>query len=877
MALAMTQEASVPNGAGLTAAELREILEYEKIVQFRDAVLAGTHPRIKIPPHLAGKQVNNSTRSLPSPNHSTSVRASAPKPTNRSVSGTHYEMSSLYYNSNTSPNNQRAGTSVYGMIHSKSEINPILLEKSDDLIKAEIQLQRQRLERSLREQIEQQRLAAKLQTSEGVPNFDVAEVLSKALAIVHPSTTAEVEPSVGARSTGSDSFDENTFYSSQHDTPVPSSSSQGHQEPLEVQAGGADDHSARIYSTNIQIGDRDVVMTGASLSTNNHLPGQSNSQAQLSSLQQGSQDAAVHYEQAREMEASDSSNSLRQTGETSKVRAQDKRPNTVSILQNNHLSRFATMGSWLDFCEYDVDETVQTASDELLRQAFENDNESQLIRAHNLSPFAPQPARVSPLATARNPPVLRETLPADEAPAAQVAALRQSGISSTDSSPKGVKPSKKKEKKKKRKAPSKDGVPTPDSPYIKPEPRSPSPYAIAPLPRPQKRQRQTGQYGGELNYDEPRYEGIRERVKERVPERYKEPQAYERYEERYEIEPRRPEPTYQRVERDDVEYRRIDNGQYARRPQSPAVYALPYATGEVRSVRAASHAIVDRRPREEPVYYREPLPRASVRPDADRERSRSPIVRERRSPIPMGPPRQPVRIIVDAYGREYIDPNPTSSMRQSVAPPARYRDAEVVYERAPIRTVSGRAPVEYEEDGVIYRRPLSPAVVPRRVVTQPEYAVPEHRAYRQREYSARPMAPPGEDYIQLRGAPERRQTSHFDEAPREHIPRAASVRPAPAESVRYEIPREYVSRVQSVRPEGDPRELTAQSQREYSVRPIDAPRREQVGGRDAERYYDEIPSRRPDVAFIERPRAREESVVVVYDNDVRREVRDVYR
>jgi hypothetical protein len=537
------------------------------------------------------------------------------------------------------------------------------------------------------------------------------------------------------------------------------------------------------------------------------------------------------------------------------------------------------MGSWLDFCEYDVDEYVQTASDELLRQAFEGDNESHLIRAHNLSPFAPQPARVSPLATARNPPVLRETLPADEAPPAQVAALRKSGISSTDSSPKGVKAAKKKDKKKKRKTSSKDDVPTPDSPYIKPEPRSPSPFAVAPLPRPQKRQRQLGQYGGELNYDEPRYEDeVQERVIERVPERYKEPQTYERYEERYELEPRRPEPTYQRVDRDDVEYRRIDNGHYARRPQSPAVYALPYAPGEVRPVRAASHAIVDRRPREEPVYYREPVPRASVRPDADRERSRSPIIREKRSPIPMGPPRQPVRIVVDAYGREYFDPNPPPSMRQTVAPP-RYRDAEVVYERAPVRTLSGRAPVEYGEDGVVYRRPSSPAAVPRRVITQPEYTVPEHRAYRQREYSVRPMPPPGEDYIQLRGAPERRQMSHLDEAPREYVPRAASVRPAPAEPVRYEIPREYVSRVQSVRPEGAPRELDPRSQREYSVRPVEpAPRREQVVGREVERYYDELPARRPpaEVAFIERPRAREQSVVV-YDNDVRREVRDVYR
>ncbi len=58
------------NGASLTAEELREILEYDKIVQFRDYVFAGTHPRIKIPAHLTGKQIN-SARTISSPSSST--------------------------------------------------------------------------------------------------------------------------------------------------------------------------------------------------------------------------------------------------------------------------------------------------------------------------------------------------------------------------------------------------------------------------------------------------------------------------------------------------------------------------------------------------------------------------------------------------------------------------------------------------------------------------------------------------------------------------------------------------------------------------------------------------------------------------------------
>jgi hypothetical protein len=339
MAMAQGTSSSLPaNEPTLTAAELREILEYEKIVQFRDAVLAGTHPRIKIAPHLVGKQVNNSSRSLSSPNNSnTTWRASALKTTNRAVS-THHGTSSASQNNNISPNNQRAGVNGHPTMFgsSKSEINPILLEKSDDLIKAEIQLQRQRVERALREQIEQQRLAAKLQTSEGVPNFDVAEVLAKALAIVHPSTTG-AEPSMVARSPPSDSFDENTFYSSQHDTPVSSRSSPGQQEPLEVQAGVADEPPAQNYSTHSRIGGQDALMAG--ISTNNQLSGQSNSYVPSSSSQKRSQIATVHYEQARETEYSDSSNSLRETGEPLKVSVQEGRPNIVSLHQNNHISQ----------------------------------------------------------------------------------------------------------------------------------------------------------------------------------------------------------------------------------------------------------------------------------------------------------------------------------------------------------------------------------------------------------------------------------------------------------------------------------------------------------------------------------------------------------
>jgi len=200
------------NGDSLTAAELREILEYQRIVQFKDAVLAGTHPRVKIPPHLAAKSTN-STRHVPSPTNSTPNSSYVAKPPPYTATQTQDQHS--YF---TNPTSNRTPSSVNGHANKpgKSEIDPIFLQKSDDLIKAEMMLQRQRLERSLRDQIEDQRHKAKalLQTSESLPNFDISEVLVKAQALVNPSPATPTEPAIATGDTVadvSDSFDENSF------------------------------------------------------------------------------------------------------------------------------------------------------------------------------------------------------------------------------------------------------------------------------------------------------------------------------------------------------------------------------------------------------------------------------------------------------------------------------------------------------------------------------------------------------------------------------------------------------------------------------------------------------------------------------------------
>lgn len=843
-----------PIGAALTAEELREILEYDRIVQFRDAVLAGTHPRVKIPAHLVGKPLAPPLDLLSSqiPTSSSSrgdglVQSAVPN-------SKAYTDNSLESSNKTSNATSRPAFNTF-----RSEINPILLEKSDHLIKAEIQLQRERLERALAQQIEQQRIAtrAALQTSESLPDFDLSEVLSKALAIVQSSVQAEVAAAGDTPSSASDSFDERTFYSSQHDTPI-SSSSRGQQNFNGSHSHivvSPTSHRSQNRSTDLDrnsVGARDVVMSNATITTNNNTA---------------------------------------ESGENGKV-ATSSHSNNASAINNTYASPRQQQSQT----------AAQRRNQELLGRASDESQPSPLIRAHNLSPLAPQPARVSPLVTTRDIPLLRDSNVNDGAQPAQVAALRNvaSGLSSTDSSPRASKVSKKKkkdkskskgkEKEKKRKA--KDHAPaSPDSPYIKPEPQSPEAFLSAPLPRPQKRPRQSGQFSAGLTYDEPEILHGRPAPLSQSQQS----QDLQRIDPRYESDLPRPAPAHR------TERRRHDS-QYIERVESPMFSTRPLI--EARPLRATSYANVERRLVEEPRYHREQVSRASVRPDLDRERSRSPTLRADAS-IRMAPPRRPMRIVVDEFGNEYLEPMP------AMAPPPRYREPEIVYERAPSRAVSARMPTDiYEDGGAVYRRASPPLA--RRVVTQPEFAIApsEHRVYRQREYSVHPSAG-GDEFVQIR-APERRPVAYFDEPVRE-LTRAPSVRPEP---IRYELPREYSQRMQSVRPEGAlvreyagrlhseaqreiqqapireysvrpeaplreyassvrpemRREMVPQGQREYSLRPVETVQRREYLPVQGEQYYDEAPLRRPaEIQYIERPRQREGSVIV-YADDVRREV-----
>ncbi|KAK1594412.1 uncharacterized protein LY79DRAFT_668687 [Colletotrichum navitas] len=779
--MAQSQLASMPSMAngmslGLSKDEAHQIQQYERIVHFRDAILAGSHPKIKVP-KLSAPQASTtavappSNASVPAKGTTGSTVQGHQSGNIQPIASNTQQQASLPGLGNPLPANANLPARPF-VSAGKTEINPIFLQKSDDLIKAEIQLQRQRLERALRDEVDQRRASMKASAqSEPLADFDLSDVLSKALTLVQAAPSSSANPLVAANtSAASDSFDENSYYSSQHNSPDSSL------------------HSSRAGN------DADAVA------------------------------------QACKLPAAD-------------------RPLEGTGQQQRRESMLARQPSPL----------IQ-------------------VRASNISPLAPQPSHVSLLATARarGPAFDAQDINIPQGTTAQVAQLRNEPnvISSPDSSPQGGRNGeKRKGKKKKNNANNNAGNKrsvrqAPDEPYIKPEPRSPSPMSAPSFVRPQKRLRR--QADEDPHYALPDRQFSRSYRDEGAAPAY-EPQEY------------RLRPVSQAVTSGDygygreyVEEPRVPNGaEYVRRVQSPGVYAVHSAPNEIYATSPA--ASVDRYGREPARYYRDgyEVMRMSARPMADRARSRSPVMRDRASPL-MGPPKAPpARVVVDpATGRQYYEP--VSVVRQSVAqPPLRPGEPEMIYERAPIRAESRRPGPDPRDDDVLYQRTSPIYAAPRRVVTQPEYAISDaHRVYRHREYSARSMVPSGEEYIPARGGLEQRRI--IEEPPREYMMRATTARPA--ETVRYELPREY-GRVQSVRPEQLPiqdyasvpmhpearLEVIQPGPRSYSVRPSEPQviRREySVRPMEQQQYYGQpLPARpEPEVSYIERPRVAAQEV-----------------
>ncbi|KUI69126.1 hypothetical protein VM1G_03879 [Cytospora mali] len=860
----------------LSEEERHQIRECERIIKFRDEVLSGAHPRIKVPVHLVASKKTSESSSPPSGPAASVINApTGPKSARPKYSGPVHSPQLVNnlrsFNANaqhsvTSASNNTTSGQIPGLESSfgpsstmpgiptgpkattakrlsenlgNVQFDPVLLTKSDDLIKAELSLQRRRLEGALSEQLQQHKATRNSQSAEAPADFDLASVLMEALLRVQRSALPQTDANLAANTSGaaSDSVDDDTFYSSKHDTPE---SHQTHRIPDSVESGDAQAREESHYEPPMVIEASPV-------------PGQPYAHRNPQAV----------APESRKFTATTYPNENQQGSGFGFSRNTDGAPmEIVSSQDSGEASSSQDSGH-----AYDGQPATQrhpeTATRQLIDQGFGR-RQSPILRVHNLSPVAPQPAHVSPLATSHQPPVPPQNVPSAQATPAQVAALRndRSNGSSPESSPQGGKPNKKGKKKNKRKA---DRMATNNetTPYIKPEPRSPSPISVPQYTRPNKRPRQVQRPAQEQSYEDSRVEepveilpqhGYPTRIyrEQRGPPGYDSPNRQPARADSRPIvltEPSR----YERDPHDDL--RSTETVQYVQRG-SLSAQPYQYAPSEIRAVRSVSRAGIDR---PHPYYDSRDPPRTVVRHVADRDRSRSPIMVEERPPHTMGPPRLPrTRVVhVDEFGREYLDPAPrpeavvtrrsvvprpvydehdeyyelprsTTVVRRSVAPASAYGEPEFIYERAPppVRAASTMPSSSRYDEEAIYRGPASPSgyATTRRVVARPaDYAVPEYRYYREREYPAPPGGPPGDEYYEVRRVEDRRPG---DELPREYRVRGTTVRPEPPA-------RPEMIRMTSVRPEPVPGEYAAPIMlddrqampppQSYSVRPMMAP------------------------------------------------------
>lgn len=794
------------NGSSQPPSGPSDVVEYEKILNLRDQIFAGTHPRLKLPDQIIRKVTPRSAQTpLPAPQASTfdSVTSSQhkesplPPATQAAISPNV---------SGASPSS--GGGRVPALKSTTSELDPIFLTKSDDLIRAEIQLQRQRIERVLRDQLEAKKLEARQKPlpQESNPDFDVAEVFAQALELVKPPTATDAERANGTVA-ASDSFDENSFYSSR----APDSPQHEHRDvstdisPQETQMVDINDGDITVieHPTNHNTGE--TSFTGQDMLNSQDQAPVFNQHANTYGAPRGAEDTRMR----------DASIGRRQLSQEPYDEPEYSPPGPD-----------IPMGGRRDTGPH-ISEAFpnlpgrpgrrQSYVDQGRRPRSPPSRDIRVVRNHITSPAAPQPSRVSPLAVSKVP-----SLPQSRARRGTQAGQAPTGHDSERTSPEGPAqpPISRKRRRvqdgrnKRRHVEEERPAESPDIPYIKPEPVSPPPFTDPPVQYLARRRPAPEQYTL-IDDDSPQYVPVdnRREVGGRGG-------IYEEgYGKAYNID----NPIdlsvsrassrvgYRRPVREEHDLRRVASLQHIRQPEYTHDYPEQVADVSPRLVRAASYV---ERPVQvaKPRYYEEPPespyqrryvsrpvsppPPPPPQPAQPRYRDSYPDIQP--EPHAMPPPQR--RVVVDADGNRYYE----SIVNPRMAPPP------------PPPQFS--KPDPYEEGGVLAPRgrvrAMSIVDDPYRERRYVEEMPPPEMAYRRSGRVAR--APPSqsqlyEHEIDERAPPMRsgsvqvveyppRQATYAEDVPpyrREEIVRVASVRPPTS---RYEEPLEQRGRVQSVRP-----------------------------------------------------------------------------
>ncbi|KAL8708864.1 MAG: hypothetical protein Q9220_006320 [cf. Caloplaca sp. 1 TL-2023] len=389
--------------------EAWEISQYDSIMEIRDRVIAGTHPRLKMLTSMALATSKPLDKALP-------ALHGVDMPTSASQGGSQLPPHPPSTHSFNTPTNHPPTVGI----------DPIFLTKSDVLLKAETQQKRQRLERALADQVKEKQATSKQRffDQEDLPEFNVTEVLKKAQELVKPVRFAE---NVGANgnASASDSFDENTFYSSQMNDSTPESAGKPEQPrkaPLPQNCkfflrGDTCPYGEHcIYTHNpalrrggqgqsdpkeqVQHHDIDLQGPPSAPRVDPNQPVKKNVAAEPPS----------QAERIAQLEAELSA--LKAGPPTSTGRPSDI--NTKNI-QDNREQEEEPVYSPPDAIPPRPDNTIANRNRDARHQrrnrARERGanspviNEGRVVRNHITSPVAPQPARVSPLAVAKVPPM----------------------------------------------------------------------------------------------------------------------------------------------------------------------------------------------------------------------------------------------------------------------------------------------------------------------------------------------------------------------------------------------------------------------------------------------------------------------------------------
>jgi hypothetical protein len=188
---------------------------YDQWLQLKEIVLADGHERFKLPAAVKerlGPVIAEQQPSTSSPSSMQTNTAIASASANASMG---QASSSQYSGTVTRVGNAHAFSQNMTNTTKPSGIDPVLLTKSDDLIKAEMHLKRLRIERQLKESAEQRKHhGAPIRNNEDTPALPgLSETFDKALEMVKPMSG--LLPPANAKTAASDSFDENSYYSSQ--------------------------------------------------------------------------------------------------------------------------------------------------------------------------------------------------------------------------------------------------------------------------------------------------------------------------------------------------------------------------------------------------------------------------------------------------------------------------------------------------------------------------------------------------------------------------------------------------------------------------------------------------------------------------------------